>query len=615
MSQRKENRTILKPAVMLECDPLSSSDSANRAAMQDYIELSLADYIKEHPKYKKSWMTQVLFSLAQLFHSNLFIRNYVITVDDYKGLVEQAKTTKFGLLILTLGQQKIIFTANPSIQDQLVKLETVADNQVTSRLLYTDTNRRLLENNPVSQNSLNHGVNYIEEQRAFFSNIAADKNFTRYIDNLFPGADPGRILLKGDDANRMIGERFTQFYFQALFSNKDTGFSDQTIAANVATHYEKICELYAEIELCTGKHGLTFGKFQSAPAENNTSNVTDDQKLIPLLYQILCYVYGVEPVIIDDNEATIASKIIELMRDKNARVLPVFDKLSNDTNKCFNLLSWLDNSLNIINTLTNYVAYIYDNVPQQDQDRLEESYVIALLPQMRALSTLFMRKVNSEAAIGLKFKGFDEVIFMDENSRIVMTNSMQGVVFGAQSRKCPSRDFSFKLIPRFILNFFQDYSVSFPENAQPTAQTNSWFWNILVPKGNRVDSLCESLDEYIAKVEKNRSSHGSFNYGFWHHGESRAVNRHGNYLLAKALKDMLLRTRSLDGIYGEYNGVTTSSETHSVKEALLIYRKHLMGKDNSLVANPYFNKAMDRGINSQELNNVFANFSLSLSLN
>lgn len=597
-----------RSSVELMCQPLPSCPVTGHTT-PTYIELSLADYIKEHPKYKHSLITQTLFSLAKLFHCSSFIQNYVITAEDYQGLVEKAKRTKFGLLVLTIGEQKVVFTANPSVQDQLVGLETGSVNKFTSRQLHTDDNRRLLENNPVAANELDHQINYVEEQRRFFSDIAADKDFNCYIDNLFPQNTQTRIKLTEHEATTIVGEYFTQLYFQALFSNSNTGFINETIAANVKKHYQEICKLYAEIEKCTGKYGLTFGKFQSSPASNNSSDNTGDSKLIPLLYHVICHIYGHNSSLNDeDTEETISKKIILLMKENNARVLPVFNKLSDDTKTCFNLLSWLDNSLNIINTLSNYVAHIHDNKSEQEQNQLISEHIIDLLPKVRALSTLFMRKINPKATVSLRFEGFEEVINMDENYRVVMTNSMPGVVFGANPRKCPSRDFSHKLIPIFICNFFRHYAVDFSQNLQSISQTQSWFWNIIYSEGNKTDILRKGLEHYITEVKKHSSNGKTFNYGFWHHGQSRAVNRKGNYLLAQALKDMLEETGSLDGIYGEYNGKTISQETHKLEDALLIYREALMRKDDSLKADPYFNKAIGRGINSQTLNHCLSNF-------
>ena len=398
-------------------------------------------------------------------------------------------------------------------------------------------------------------------------------------------------------------------YFQILFSNSDytrsdSCFIDNDIAQNVENIYQKINSLYAEIEACTGKHELTFGKFLQISPTNETSQPASDNKLIPLLYEIICGIYGekFDPMMTD--EKTLASAIIDLMDKHDARVLPVFAKLPNPINKCFNLLSWLDNSLNIINTLSNFAAKIGDEKSPNEQNHLSLSYIYTLLPEMRALATLFMREIKPEAQIVLSFTGYPEQIVMNNNYRFMMTNSITGAVFGANGRKCPSHKFSFKIIGEFIHQFFAHYIVK-PASYQKTqsmAENNSWFWNIFQPT-NKNSEILMLLNQYIDKIETYTNKQGvkDYQHGFWHHKQSRAINRQGNYLLAIKLRDMLMDTRTFDGVYGTHGGNTTNKNTHTLKEAILIYRESLM-RDMHLADDPYFSKAISRGINSSDLN-------------
>lgn len=335
-----------------------------------------------------------------------------------------------------------------------------------------------------------------------------------------------------------------------------------------------------------------------------TERNSGDNQLILLLYNVITCIYNAKPQQKLTDEKALAEEIIRLMKEHEARVLPVFDKITNPINKCFNLLSWLDNSLNIINTLSNCVVKISEEKSIEQQKNLTFKDIGNILPETRALATLFMREVKPNAQVTLRFDGYNETIVMDENYRFLMTNSMPGAVFGNGSRKCPSRDFSSKLIGMFVLQFFKLYTI------MPSIQTketgirgnDSWFWNITTPHYDK-DNVLLQLNNYITRIENYKNDTGAINYqyGFWHHKESRAINREGNYLLAKQLRSMLLQKGKLDDIYGTYGSINIDKNTHNLKEALLLYRTYLM-QEASLNTNPLFEQANKRGINSTELN-------------
>jgi hypothetical protein len=506
-------------SIKLNCDPLvlpKTETPASPDTRKLYEEISLESYVTlllNTPKYSKYKLLAHFIGTAQ---QEAFLKDHVLTYDDYKPLIERAKATKFGLLILTIGDKKIVFTANTSIQNELVKLEKNPTNVSTSRSLLTGNNHRLLENNPVAANFLDHDHNYIEQQRAFFSVIASSEEFDTYVNKRFLAEEPPQKALEENEYIILIGKLFTQLYFQALFSNsnykdKESSFIDDKIAINVGKHYPKILKLYEEIEKCTGKHGLTFGKLLNLAAEGETIPTMDDKKLIPLLYEIMCCIYDEKYDASITDEETIAKEIINLMQRHGARVLPVFEKLSNNINKCFNLLSWLDNSLNIINTLSNFIVYVGEEKSVTEQTKLKPILILGLIHKMRALATLFMREINPETRIVLSFEGHKETIEMDSNSRIMMTNSIPGAVFGSTHRVCPSRDFSYRIIPAFLTQFFQYFTVNSNPSVKPhsAVQNNSWFWNIQQPTGTlTVQSTLQpkdvSLKEHFLQMYKSR---------------------------------------------------------------------------------------------------------------
>lgn len=138
-----------------------------------------------------------------------------------QGWLKEQKKTKFGLVILAVGPKKLVFTANSSVQNQLISLESKQENPFTARILKTEMNQRLLENNPVAADTLNSETNYVEQQQEFFSKIAQSSNFQEFVHKVFPQATEARTPLTREQYLEVTGKYFTQLYFQALFSKSD----------------------------------------------------------------------------------------------------------------------------------------------------------------------------------------------------------------------------------------------------------------------------------------------------------------------------------------------------------------------------------------------------------
>ncbi|MFC3908314.1 hypothetical protein ACFORL_04400 [Legionella dresdenensis] len=116
---------------------------------------------------------------------------------------------------------------------------------------------------------------------------------------------------------------------------------------------------------------------------------------------------------------------------------------------------------------------------------------------------------------------------------------------------------------------------------QPTPLSTAY------PPDSRSATLINKLNHYINRIEKNtKTVKGKevidFAAGFFFFAQSRAINRHANYLLAKELKTNLEHgTRSVPGIF------------HDVLEQ----RRNLAKKIRKF-------EEHDRGINSDELNEI-----------
>lgn len=71
---------------------------------------------------------------------------------------------------------------------------------------------------------------------------------------------------------------------------------------------------------------------------------------------------------------------------------------------------------------------------------------------------------------------------------------------------------------------------------------------------NATELVC-ALENYITRIESYQNNYSS---GFWFFSEARGINRHGNYLLAIALRDAL---QNGDNIATVFSNVDTKRDT------------------------------------------------------
>jgi Ras-related protein Rab-1A len=115
------------------------------------------------------------------------------------------------------------------------------------------------------------------------------------------------------------------------------------------------------------------------------------------------------------------------------------------------------------------------------------------------------------------------------------------------------------------------------------------------PLNNGIDPrklLIADLSKYITRIESHKNPKASnkpdFSYGFWHHKNSRAVNREANYYLAKDLLNKLQYSlESIESIFNDTDG----------------QRDTIIANHNLYTRIDYKN----RGINSDELNAIINN--------
>lgn len=467
---------------------------------------------KDSPAYSMVSERDIL-TAGELIKAAFFGRNRIrqrlgeriLTYADYKIFVDQAKQTRYGISFVEIDAQRIVFFANPSVHRKLIELEGKQDNPYTSRLLWTERNQRLLQRNPVAADHMGEHT-YGRDQHKLFSMLSAMPDFETVVSTAIASI-PVDGPLSHQAVFTLIARQFSQIYFQSLFGSGPTIY-DETLAANVDATHKLILDLYEEIEDVTGKHGLSLQAFfDPIPEQVQDKNVQDADPLIYSLYRIICKLYGSEVKQQERNNLQQALQICKLLKSNDARVFKVLvDHLAEDPseptekealNICYNLLSWLDNSLNLINTLVNYVVYIASDQAIDQQDLQTKNVFREHAHELRALATLFMRNVTQD--ITLKFG--DDTFTLHSGDKFLITNSLQHNVFGSMPRKCPSLEFSTRLINAFVKGFFARFSASLSEDKKLDPESQSWFWNklsteglVVRPRACKLEGLPEEVD-------------------------------------------------------------------------------------------------------------------------
>ncbi|MFK0570918.1 hypothetical protein [Endozoicomonas sp.] len=422
--------------------------------------------------------------------------SYTVTYQDIKTINDYAKTTKHGYYEISSGGKRLYFIASEDLANQLIALEGQETNNFTDRRLRSLQNWFLLENNPVAARDMQHHT-YGRKQSELFHYAFVRLQHLSDISALFVNTKTSGYLY-GQHAEDLVSNLLTQIYFQILFSSVTPAYPvNRDIQKNVQENHHQIKALYELLEAHTGKYNLTANilirGYKPFPKTHPYSNIL----LLEKFYNILCHLYEVPPsfeVIQDDSHdltvrETIALRTVELLRTNNAAVLPVFaPSLTQDIqnispeealNIVFNLLSWIDNSLNISNTAMNFIIHVAEHYKENqhlvDMDKL----FVDEVHNLRALATLFARNVNRPFSVTTTSEAGEHSLLFKAGDKILITNSIKGHAFGYQPRKCPSRPYSTYILPRFLHYLLQNYHARFDARSRLIPESTSWFWNKL----------------------------------------------------------------------------------------------------------------------------------------
>jgi hypothetical protein len=335
--------------------------------------------------------------------------------------------------------KKLYFICSSNLINQICNLESNNNNPYTERKQFYLYNRALLNENPVSFSNISEN-SYIKEQYNLFIKLSRDISF----DNI-----------KNENVNdnyKFIIKCVSNNYLKVLLNFE-----------NIDNIQEDIIELLDILEEATGKHNITFKMY----LENSKNEYSDiiEIKYIELFYKIVCKVKN-KDLKINLNKEQICYEIINLIDECN--IMTVLSKyLSNPVIIVNNILSWIDNMLNIVHTIINMLILIGCS----DDKSFNSVFYKNNITKARSLATMFMREVKEDFEIidkdiSYKFK---------VNDIIMMSNGNNDTLFGGKGRKCPARSWSIIFMEKIINIIYDKYLIECKE-IRLDPNNNSWFW-------------------------------------------------------------------------------------------------------------------------------------------
>eukprot|EP01040_Poterioochromonas_malhamensis_P014452 gene14452-15997_t len=375
------------------------------------------------------------------------LKGTIIKSDMYLPFYEGSSPYKV-FQLPTTEAQKLYFIQDSKMIHDLIALETVEENTHTIRKQRHLFNQSLLERNPVSNSAMN-ASNYAKEQHKLFVSLAMGIE-TQIAQITTPSMFPSNI----DDKSliRFVIASTAQCYLPMLLNIE---------SSRVPLILDDFIELLDLLEAATGKHKITFGDYL-----NDGSCEYDDlyeRKYIPLFYKIIRTLKEGESCDLNLNDLDACSlEIINLLNASECNILKVlftqFGRLTDARIIVNNILSWLDNMLNVVHTIVNFLVIIAHetSVHENPKDILTREYYQENLPRARALATMFMRHAISDFDVT---DGDGTVVHIRKDDILMMSNGNDDTVFGGEGRRCPSRPWSYIFVEKILHFILTNYEV------------------------------------------------------------------------------------------------------------------------------------------------------------
>jgi hypothetical protein len=401
--------------------------------------------------------------------------------------------------------ERLFFISSSTLIHQLTSLESQETNPFTRRVQSYQYNQLLLTSNPVSTSSLTK-KNYAHSQHQLFVKLSQEINLNHLT---FPeSVDGKKSVIEDNELVRFVINLTAQIYLPMLLNVN---------ASHIPLILDDFVELLNLLEIATGKHGVTFQDYLT----HKTIEYSDlmEQQYIRLFYRIVSTLTSQDSGV-DVSEKIFRSKdlcledlcseILTTLSSSNlvAVLSTVMDPVTDARVMVNNLLSWIDNMLNVVHTIVNLLILI----TQQNHGEYSQEFYQRSLCHARALATMFMRHVVEPFQI-VKDNGYP--LQLREGDILMMSNGNADTTFGGKGRKCPSQPWSYLFMRRMLELITTRYRITYsppsstiPEpisfsgsiSCVPTtrrakavvrmppqdSENNSWFWNKFSTQGVRL---------------------------------------------------------------------------------------------------------------------------------
>lgn len=367
--------------------------------------------------------------------------NRIFTSNDYLWIYNLSDSVR----TITLGPKKIHFISDYTIMKKLIKLESAEHNDKTTRYQDYTYNYSLLRGNPVSSNILNK-KSYLEFQRQFF--IKESQNIDVNSVNLPISNSVVNIVLS----------IISQIYLKILLN----------VDPNITySHQEEFIDLLGLLEKSTGKHNITLKEFLYHDYIEDDSMEIKYLKSFKRLMMKLRSLNKFE----ESNDKIVICKDIMKLIGNDCKIVEVLLKEFEEKDSLLivnNILSWLDNVLNIVYTIVNIIVYYSIHKTFNKQIYHEKFH------EFRSLATFFMRKVVNDFEID----NDDKIHKFNKDDCIMLNNGTKETVFGISKRRCPSSSWSYKIVYVISNLIIENYNITNKTKVLKKCQLNkSWFWN------------------------------------------------------------------------------------------------------------------------------------------
>lgn len=398
---------------------------------------------------------------------------------------------------LTLFQlpngKKLYFIASSTIVNQITQLEEASINPFTVRKQAYKFNQALLSGNPVAMSSISD-QNYCKSQHKLFVSLAKEINLG---DLNFPS----QTISEGSISSFII-ECTAKIYLPILLN------VDANRIHCIMSDFEDLLQL---LESATGKHGITFADYLNDEPKDYSNEL--EGKYLLLFHKIILQLKDTSTYtpsatsssyqpelqshrdtdISNSYKQHICNEILFLLRD--SAILSVlettFDVSGESVVIVNNILSWIDNMLNVTYTIVNFIVLLGSSRQPYDKE-----FYTSNLPKARALATMFMRHVTLPFSVCVDAET-QETIQLEIGDILMLSNGNIDTTFGGQGRKCPSRPWSYIFMNQFLTHITTHYDIQSSLEAPPVRNrsgvkivmpeyddaNDSWFWNKLSTRG------------------------------------------------------------------------------------------------------------------------------------